>query len=207
MKPNKFRVVFYIAKWWDGNKIDNVIDMWTMLMNLPMVVFQTRFNLKEIKKFLKLAFAHVEIWTPSGYHYDPRKCDWMNGLMWTSTMRGDEKGTCYRKASEVMKDRSRWWYWEFTTKHEYLKEACEYGNHEVMCNEGYGKRDVSKFFPGVRHLVKNDPDRNICSEFCTWFMMYAQVIFKNFKMMSPRLMAWKIYRATGTMPVQVQEKK
>lgn len=207
MKPNKFRVVFYMARWWDGNKLDNMIDMWTMLMNLPMVIWQTKFSWKEIKRFLKLAFAHVEIWTPSQYHCDPRPCDWMNGDMATSTMRDEEGGTVVRRASEVLKHRSRWWYWEFKVTSERYKDAVEYGFIEVVMNKGYGKRDITKFFPVVRHIVPADKTRNICSEFSTWFMVHARVVFKKFKMMSPRLMAWKIYRATGTMPVQVQEKK
>jgi hypothetical protein len=184
-----------------------MIDMWTMLMNLPRVIWETKFNLKEIKKFLKLAFAHVEIWIPSQYFAQPRSCDWKNGVMWTSTMRDEDNGTVQRQANQVMRHPWRWWYWEFKVNSDEYKAACDYGFNELVNNEGYSKRDISKFFPVVRHIVPDDDTRNICSEFSTWFMVHAKVIFKKFKMLSPRLMAWKIYRATGTMPVQVQEKK
>ncbi len=208
MRSRNFRAVFFMAKWWDGHKIDNMIDVWTLLMNLPRVIWQTRCNFKEIKKFCKMKFAHVEIWLPYDGQYQPRQCDWMNGLMWTSTMRDDDNGTVFRKATEVLKDRSRWMYWEFlvpATHH--LENARCYAMNEVLYNKGYGKRDIAKFFPGIRHIVPNDETRNICSEFSVWFMVIAKTIFTKFKMMSPRLMAWEIYRATDELPVAVQEKK
>jgi hypothetical protein len=71
---------------------------------------------------------------------------------------------------------------------------------------GYGKRDISKFFPVVRHIVPNEKIRNICSEFCRNFMTMA-AFFKKSKLVSPRLMAWEIYRKTGTLPVQVSGSK
>ncbi len=200
----KYRVAFFAAKFNDGHKIDNVIDIWTLIANLPRVIWQTKFNFKEVMKFVKLNFAHVEIWTPREGHLHPRPCDWKNGTMWTSTMRDDWDGTVQRPVNHVMSDRTRWWYWELQAKSGALDAALEYAEFEVALNEGYAKRDIAKFLPVVRWFVKNDNTRNVCSEISYRFMAFAR-FFKKFKLVSPRLMAWEIYRKTGTLPVQVRE--
>ena len=120
-------------------------------------------------------------------------------------MRDDDDGTVHRPVRVVINDTSRWWFWEFQAKSKYLQEALRYAHLEVQHNEGYGKRDISKFFPVVRHVVANDPDRNICSEF-SWNFMFICKFFKKLRLVSPRLMAWEIYRKTGELPVAVQEK-
>ncbi len=201
-----YRATFFAAKWKDGHKIDNLIDVWTLIANLPRVMWQTKLNFKEIKKFYNMNFAHVEIWTPNECCVHPRPCDWWNGTMWTSTMRDEDDGTVHRPVKDVIKDASRWWQWEIKAPSKDMQLALMYGYNEVVNNEGYSKRDISKFFPVVRHLVPNEKIRNICSEFSYRFMTIA-TFFKKFKLVSPRLMAWEIYRETGTLPVQVQESK
>lgn len=203
MRSRNYRVVFFTAKWWDGHKIDNVIDIGTLILDLPKVIWQARGNLKEIKKFCKLKFAHVEIWTPGGYSLNPTWTDWNNGTMWTSTMRDDDKGTTYRGAAGVLKDRSRWWYWEFKAPRKTIQAAGGWAIREVINNLGYAMRDIAKFFPFIRYAVPNDKKRNVCSEFSYMFMVITE-FFAKFKMMSPRMMAWEIYRKTGKLPVQVQ---
>jgi hypothetical protein len=176
-----------------------------LILDLPKVIWQARGNFKEIMKFIRMKFAHVEIWVPGGYSIHPTQSDWNNGTMWTSTMRDEDQGTTYRDARSVLKDRSRWCYWEFKAPNVTLKLAEDWALEEVMNNLGYAKRDVAKFFPFIRYIVPNDKKRNVCSEFSYIFMVITQ-FFTKFKMMSPRLMAWEIYRKTGTLPVQVQER-
>jgi hypothetical protein len=192
----KFRVVFYKAKFWDGHKIDNLIDIWTMLVNLPYVTCKSKLNFKEVWKFIKeFNYSHVEKWEPYGTFHKPRTCDWWNGIMATSTMRDEDDGTVVRPVREVIRDVDRWDAAEFEVHSLSYMQAHEWEEHELYNNLGYAVKDIGKFFPVVRKFV-GDPNRNICSEFVHNFMACCG-FFPKFRVLSPRLLAWLIYKELG----------
>jgi hypothetical protein len=189
-----FRVAFRKAKWGDGEKIDNVIDIWTAIVNIPYVTWQEKFNLKNVWRFLKMRYAHVEIWTPSEHGYIiPRPVDWWNGNMATSTTRDEWDGTVMRPAKEVILDRSRWDYAEYMVSNDHYRYAERWAADQVLNNKGYSNEDIGKFIPAVRHFV-NDPKRNICSEFCHNWMVKAQRFLEPFMVISPRKLAYRIWK-------------
>lgn len=201
----KFRVVFYKAKWGDGHKIDNLIDIWTMLINLPYVTYKSKLNFKEVRKFIKeFNYSHVEKWEPYGTYRIPRSCDWWNGKMSTSTMRdAPYNGTIERPAREVLIHVDRWDAAEFEVNLISYMTAHEWELNELDNNLGYAKEDLLKFFPVVRYFAE-DPRRNICSEFVHNFMVKCG-IFLKFRVLSPRLLAWLIYKDLGKKIVPVRE--
>ncbi len=190
----RFRVAFRKAKWGDGEKIDNVIDIWTAIVNIPYVVWKERFNLKNVWQFLKMNYAHVEIWTPTehGPIY-PRPIDWWNGNMSTSTTRGEWDGTVVRAAREVILDKSRWDFAEYEIPNEDYLWAEQWGAMGVLLNEGYSNEDIGKFIPVIRHFV-GDPKRNICSEFVHNWMVMAKRFLEPFMVISPRKLAYRIWK-------------
>ncbi len=191
-----FRVAFRKAKWGDGEKIDNIIDIWTAFVNIPYVVWKERFNFKNVWRFLKMNYAHVEIWTPSEYGYiQPRPCDWWNGNMSTSTTRGEWDGTVMRPVKEVMpkSERDRWDYVEYEIRPLDYQEAERWAAEEVMNNMGYSNEEIGKFIPVVRHFV-GDSKRNICSEFCHNWMVLARRFLEPFMVISPRKLAYRIWK-------------
>lgn len=194
----RFRVVFRKAKWGDGEKIDNVIDIWTAFVNIPYVVWKERFNFKNVWRFLKMNYAHVEIWTPYGHsHIQPRPCDWWNGNMSTSTKRDGWDGTVIRKVNEVILDRDRWDFVEYEVSSGDFRDAQKWASWEILNNKGYGNEDIGEFVPVVRHFV-NDPDRNICSEFSHNYMVKAHCwTTKKFRVLSPRKLAYRIWKQHG----------
>lgn len=192
---NRFRVVFRKSKWGDGEKIDNVIDIWTAFVNLPYVIWKERFNFKNVWRFLKMNYAHVEIWTPSDCGLiKPRPCDWWNGNMATSTTRDGYDGTVMRPVKDVIKDYGRWEFVEYEVNGIDYRRAQAYAASEVLNNKGYSNEDIGKMVPVVRHFV-NDPDRNICSEFSHNYMVKAHCwIIKKFRVLSPRKLAYRIWK-------------
>ncbi|MBW8002587.1 MAG: hypothetical protein FVQ80_11285 [Planctomycetes bacterium] len=189
-----FRVVFRKSKWGDGEKIDNVIDIWTAFVNIPYVVWKERFNLKNVWRFLKMNYAHVEIWTPSQIGLiEPRPVDWWNGNMATSTTRGEWDGTVMREAKEVILDRSRWDYAEYEITNEDFRRVEQWSALQVLNNKGYSNQDIGKFIPAVRHFV-GDSKRNICSEFCHNWMVIARQFKEFFIVISPRRLAYRVWK-------------
>ncbi len=193
----KYRVIMYKAKWGDDSIVDNVIDIWTMLVNLPYVMWREKFNPKEVWRFIKWNYAHVEIWIPQYLSpNEPRAIDWWNGDCYTSTMRGDDDGTVVRSVRDVILDKSRWDYAELEAEstHDY-KTARFWANHEVVTNTGYAKEDIKMFIPIARHFAKKNK-RNICSEFTDKFMVECKNLAKH-RMMSPRRQAYIIFKELG----------
>lgn len=194
-----FRVVFRKSRWGDGEKIDNIIDIWTALVNVPYVVWMERGNLKNVWRFLKMNYAHVEIWTPHQHGMIvPRKCDWWNGNMTTSTTRDEWDGTVMRPVKEVISkaDRPRWDCAEYEIPNDDFRRADSWAGLEVLNNTGYSNEDIGKVIPIVRHFV-GDPKRNICSEFCYNFMIVAGAFLGVFKVISPRRLAYRIWAEHG----------
>ncbi len=201
-----FRVAFRKAKWGDGEKIDNIIDIWTAFVNIPYVVWKERFNLKNVWQFLKMNYAHVEIWTPSEVGLiNPRPVDWWNGNMATSTTRDEWDGTVMREVREVIIDRNRWDYAEYEISNGNYLSAERWGAVEVLMNEGYSDEDIGKFIPIVRHFV-GDPYRNICSEFVHNWMVMAKRFLEPFMVISPRKLAYRIWKEHGKELIPVGRK-
>jgi hypothetical protein len=186
----------YKAKWGDGHKIDNIIDVWTMLVNLPYVIYKSKTNFKDVWKFIKdFNYSHVEKWEPYGTYNHPRSCDWWNGDMSTSTMRDSYDGTVTRSAREVLRNVDRWDATEFEVPGYLYSTAQGWELRELINNLGYSKMDLGKFFPVVRYFA-DDPRRNICSEFVHNYMSMCG-FFRRFRVLSPRLLAWLIYKELG----------
>lgn len=199
-----FRVVFKKARWGDGEIIDNIIDIWTAFVNIPYVVWMERDNLKNVWQFLKMRYAHVEIWTPSEHGYiNPRPCDWWNGNMTTSTTRGEWDGTVMREAKKVILDRSRWDFVEYEVSNEDFRAADSWAGLEVLNNKGYSNEDIGNFIPLVRHLV-NNPEKNICSEFCYNWLIMARRFLGQFMVISPRKLAYRIWKEHGKELISVK---
>jgi hypothetical protein len=187
----------YKAKWFDGHGTDNLIDTWTLLMNLPYVIWNEKFNFKEVWRFVKWCYAHVEIWTPNeNSPREPRPCDWWNGKCWTSTMRDEDDGTTVRPVKDVIRNKKRWDFVELEAgTHENYRQALEWAHCEVINNEGYSREDIKKFIPIARHFVKPNK-RNICSEFVDKFMVKCRN-FAYHRLMSPRKQAYLIFKELG----------
>jgi hypothetical protein len=187
----------YKAKWCDGHKVDNLIDTWTLLMNLPYVMWKEKFNLKEVWRFVKWCYAHVEIWIPQHFsRHEPRPIDWWNGDCYTSTMRGDYDGTVIRPVRAVIIDKTRWDYVELEAEtHKDYRKALMWAGQEVLNNEGYARMDIGKFVPVARHFIPTS-SRNICSEFCDKFMVKCKNFLKH-RLMSPRKQAYLIFKELG----------
>jgi hypothetical protein len=193
----KYRVIMYKAKWFDDSLVDNVIDTWTLLVNLPYVLWREKLNLKETWRFIKWCYAHVEIWVP---HYNspmnPRPIDWWNGDCYTSTMRDDYDGTVLRSAKDVILDRSRWDYVEIeAATHEHFRTAKEWAAYEVANNLGYSRADLAVVIPIARHFIGKNK-RNICSEFADKFMVRCGNCIRH-RLMSPRRQAYIIFKELG----------
>jgi len=200
-----FRVVFYKAKWNDGHRIDNIIDVWTMLVNLPYVTYKSKLNFKDVWKFIKdFNYSHVEKWAPYGTMNRPRSCDWWNGDMSTSTMRDEYNGTVIRPAREVLTHPDRWDAAEFEVRSHVYGEAKAWESKELAGNLGYSKEDLARFAPVVRHFV-DDETRNICSEFVHNYMAMCRIFKNGFRVISPRLLAWLIYKDLGKTIKPVKE--
>jgi hypothetical protein len=187
----------YKAKWFDGHKLDNIIDVWTMLVNLPYVTYKSKLNFKEVWKFIReFNYSHVEKWAPYQGHGNPRSCDWWNGDMSTSTMRDEYNGTVSRSARWVMHNVDRWDAAEFEVPGYLYRSANEWEFAQILNNIGYAKQDIAQFSPVIRHIIPTDPRRNICSEFMHNYMVKCN-IFLKFRVLSPRLLAWLIYKELG----------
>lgn len=83
------------------------------------------------------------------------------GTVFTSTMRGDAKGTVIRPAAGVLRNRDRWHCCEVEHRSVDYWKAMTWAYEAARKNRGYGFRDLAKHI-GIPFLA--DPLRNICSE-------------------------------------------
>ncbi|HEB31341.1 MAG TPA: hypothetical protein ENI15_10775, partial [Spirochaetes bacterium] len=163
----KVRWLFYRAKFeWRSflktrkvHLVDDVINVWTCLINLPVVIWEER-SLRHPKKwaagvwqFIKACFSHVEIWTPDADgRFGGKSVDivgngkWERttfspylGTCWTSTMRDGMVGTCSRPASEVILHPERWEYIEFEVNEHDYNRGVFWMCRKVKDNKGYSK--------------------------------------------------------------------
>jgi hypothetical protein len=163
----KIRDLYYIPKWGDGHKIDNLIDLHTYWINLN----YKRKNKIPWAVFNALRCSHREIWTPivTGEDLDFYDVETNSayGQCWTSTMRFDSTednkgGVCVRPASQVLKHPDRWFYCE-----KEISDACydiliDRMQSAVHYNLGYEKKLILRYLG----ITIDDPQRYICSEFC-----------------------------------------
>ncbi len=146
--------------------MDNGISEWTKLIHRTRALFTFKFKLFKLIKILDC--SHLEI------------RDMQTDLMYTSTMRYTDKegesinGCVKRPASEVLKNKHRWFWVEFNISNEVYNSAVYYMNQLVENNEGYGFLEIGSFFVPLE-IVRarmNDTTRFICSEFghvILWF--------------------------------------
>ncbi len=184
----KVRFLFYRAKFeWRSflktrkiHLVDDAISWWTWIANIG-----TR------------PYSHVEVWLPDeqglfkrsdGSIYDgqSRKIKYkIVGTCYTSTMRGDEKGTCSRLASEVLsKHPERWEYKEFEITPTRYEVGSTWAKVQVKNNKGYGFKNFGKFF-GLGKVVY-DRFRDICSQFSYNYAVMVFIFPLPFKIVSPR---------------------
>lgn len=189
-KMKRFRVLHYRSAI-DGNMVDNAIGFWTKVMNLW-----------DIRTWRLPAYSHTEIWVPDGHgrfstSYTCHPITYC-GTCYTSTMGqirtegAQVEGTRRLLASVVLKHPECWDYTEFEVPDDVFANGMRCMAYRVLMNKGYAKRDISKFFPIVRHLVKQDPLRDICSEFAQNLCVVFRVLAGPFKVISPLRLARKM---------------
>lgn len=205
----KFRVLHYKSGI-DGKVVDNAIGIWTKIVNLW-----------DWKTWFLPAYSHDEIWVPDercGFEkcYDGIDLLRPAGTCYSSTMgqirdkeaamidkHGAHAGTRKLLASVVLKHPERWDYTEFEVEDHIFERGMRCMEYRVKMNKGYSKRDISKFFPVVRHFVKQDPLRDICSEFVQNLCVVFRVLKGPFKVISPlrlaRKMPWIRNLVTGKL--------
>ncbi len=195
-RMKKFRVLHYRSTI-DGNMVDNAIGFWTKVVNLW-----------DWKTWFLPSYSHSEIWVPdengnfSVLYADEEYggyIEYFVGTCYSSTMGqirtegAQVSGTRRLLASVVLKHPERWDYTEFETYSDVdFRELINWMNSSVDRNRGYAKRDISKFFPIIRHLVKQDPQRYICSEFVFSACIMSDVIEDYPKVISPLRLARKM---------------
>ncbi len=178
----RFRVLHYKSGI-DGKVVDNAIGFWTKVVNLW-----------DWKTWFLPWYSHDEIWVPDettgAFRDDFGACtEIFLGTCYSSTMgqirtkepkrRFEINGTRKLPASEVLTHPERWDYTEFEVEDYEFEWGCDWMDIQVEFNKGYAKRDISKFFPVIRHLVKQDKLRYICSEFgynaCAMFNIFKNI--------------------------------
>lgn len=207
----KVRFIFYRAKFeWRSflrtrkvHLVDDLINVWTCIINLPVVVWEERsINPRKwgagVWQFICDCYAHVEIWTPDingNFEVLYKDLEWDTlrsvyvGTCWTSTMRksasmiGKKNGTCCRPAAEVLIHPERWDVKEYEVSAHDYKRGIFWMEYKVRRNKGYSLRDTGKFF-GLGFLA--DAARDICSEFCHNAGVIFNILTHPFRVVSPR---------------------
>ena len=164
MEMKKARFAVYLAEWFDGHFADTAISIFSKWKNRKILKLVT----PEQRKLIKNA-SHIELWLPNVHgkfeHFDTMLVSdeeiMSDGTTYTSSMRGDRKGTCKRPASETLKNPGRWIYFEFEYPAEVHDEWIAYMDNKVENNQGYDKRLILGFLIGN---VKSRDGKEICSE-------------------------------------------
>jgi len=177
---NTIRLCFYRPRH-DGHYLDDGIALHTGFWNFLKETWVCKGNVVKAWKIIKALWSsHVEIWTPHedlGFDittslatdvFDAGYNTTFYGKCYTSTMRGDNAGTCVRPASEIFKNPSRWFYIPIELTDEAYRWLVEDMELKVANNKGYDKRIIWRFFMPrflARWLKVDDPDKDNCSEF------------------------------------------
>lgn len=175
----KIRILFYKSKFGDGHWIDNAISMWTGIWN-----------------WFTKNYAHCEVWIPDGPFFGksvsqvlcPQDAGFC-GTTYTSTMRGENDGVVERSASEVLKNPSRWDYYEIEINEAAYQEMIYNMDFEVNNNKGYDKPSIVKFFNPFSR--KPTLEKFICSEFVHWSLFCANIFCKP-ELLSPRRLSKRL---------------
>ena len=164
METVEYHDLWYIAKWGDGDVVDNAIQLATKLPN---------WNAPPI--------THYSLWTPDwegtfrfsltgNRNSDGTKMELGVGYLgacWTSTTRGDNNGTVVRPASGVLKHPERWLYTKNVVNLESFRYARFEATARVSGNLGYAWRNLLRYGMPLwmfRGLGLEDKDRETCSQ-------------------------------------------
>ena len=141
----KSRTLFYVRQF-DWHLVDDVIAIVTLL---------------DPANWGTESYIHAEKWRSdcSGRFVDKR--GGYVGTLFTSTLRGDNKGTVIRPAREVLRKPENWHCCEVEHRSSNYWAAMQWAHEQARTNRGYGFRDLGKHI-GIPFL--SDPLRNICSE-------------------------------------------
>ena len=200
----KIRVLLYKARR-DGKVVDNVIAIWTMVINVWRLAVCRGLTFKEVWQTLTSWYSHTEVWAPedrSGFETTALIAKKINkiesvikyhGNCYTSTM-GQirskstiiQTGTCKRPASRVLKHPERWDYVEIDLMDYDYRDMMQYLDGEVAANAGYAKRDILKF---VGLGLFPDKIRNICSEIIHNALIEGDVLPGKHAVVSPLMLA------------------
>ena len=187
-----YRTLWYCAKFFDDGKyLDDGISFYTTLVNVISLCLMLKFKLAA--KAIKYRYSHCEKWLPDEYGcfiLPARERTHLNypgyaGTCYTSTLRGDAKGTCKRPAADILKHPERWHYTEHTVHDDDYDDAVEWADFQVDHNLGYNKKTIGGFFwPFRKTVIAKDefylyagipPRKNICSVFCQGFDWQAGI--------------------------------
>jgi len=150
----KIRIAFYKSQL--NKLVDLVISGWTWFKNPN-----------------TLRTSHVEI----GFPIDN---EW---IYFSSTNRGDAKGTRWIQDNELLKNPERWEIYEMEKDEEYIKSRIEMA--EELCGSGYDWWGIVGFIMPFGKL--NSKHKWYCSEVC-WYILTANWM----KRISPRMMWRKV---------------
>lgn len=197
----KIRVLLYKARR-DGKWVDNLIAVWTVLINAWRLAVCQGLTWREVWEVLTKWYSHAEVWVADKEERfncykkpvrDGLVQNYRPGTCYTSTMgqlrsKGTviQTGTCKRSASRVLKHPERWDYVEIDVNEAEYRAMMQYLNDEVAVNAGYAKRDILKF---VGLGLFPDKIRNICSEIVHNALIKADVLRGKQKVVSPLLLA------------------
>ena len=204
----RIRCLFYIGK---GTAINKTISAWTWTWNMD-TPLDLAISHGEIWTADEAGtFWHDTVYSKAG---DPLYLARYAGDCWTSTLRDDAKGTVVRDARLVLTHPEHWIYQEFevpernelTIEQErdwifsvfdapYISrgtysDGLAYMQYEVDNNQGYATRDLYKFVPVLRHIIR-DKERNICTEFTHNAEVCFGILPGPFRVIDPRSL-WKL---------------
>ena len=174
----KIAALVYKAKLGDGHIVDDAINIWTALFNMP-----APWKFSEWKEWITGSYSHIELWISdeTGNFYRSSRLQgphdsgplWVRdyiGQSYTSSMRGDRPGTVLRPASEVIKDPARWDVGvvceiSSTEPINQYKWLMDHINIKVENNQGYDMLCIADFFNLLRRwLPLHDKTKQICAE-------------------------------------------
>ena len=117
----------------DGKWLDNAISAWTHIFNWGTEPYSHAEGQTKGKCFP--SHCEDEAFMTFQDHEYPED---FYGTCYTSTTRGDNKGTVKRPASEVLKHPGRWDYCDVEIDEQMYPHAIGYMERSVAENEGYG---------------------------------------------------------------------
>jgi hypothetical protein len=152
----KLRILLYRAGR-DGKWLDNAISGYTHLFNWWTEPYSHAEVQKPDENRSFIGLRQIDGKPLENGDYGPR----FVGTCYTSTTRGDNKGTVKRPASEVLKHVDRWDYCDVEIDDRLYPLVIAYLDDEVANNKGYGFKQILTYF---WFRTVHSKDKNICSE-------------------------------------------